>query len=59
MHRRIPGSLLAALPLAASIALGQAHPLETTLEGAEKMLIREDLGDGVYVFRAPSDLEYW
>jgi glyoxylase-like metal-dependent hydrolase (beta-lactamase superfamily II) len=23
------------------------------------MLIREDLGDGVYVFRAPSDLDYW
>src|SRR5262249_25044604 len=26
---------------------------------AEKMLIREDLGSGVYVFRAPSDLDYW
>jgi len=23
------------------------------------MLIREDLGDGIYVFRAPSDLDYW
>jgi glyoxylase-like metal-dependent hydrolase (beta-lactamase superfamily II) len=59
MKRRIVGSLLAALPLAASVALGQAHPLETTVEGADKMLIREDLGDGVFVFRAPSDLEYW
>jgi len=59
MKRRIVGSLLAALLLPASMALGQAHPLETTLAGAEKMLIREDLGDGVSVFRAPSDLEYW
>ena len=23
------------------------------------MLIKEDLGDGIFVFRAPSDLEYW
>jgi glyoxylase-like metal-dependent hydrolase (beta-lactamase superfamily II) len=23
------------------------------------MLIKEDLGDGVYVFRAPEDLDYW
>jgi len=23
------------------------------------MLIKEDLGDGIYVFRAPSDLDYW
>src|SRR5215471_18118108 len=59
MKRLRVGSLLAVLFVAASIALGQPHPLETSLEGAQKMLVREDLGSGVYVFRAPSDLEYW
>lgn len=59
MTRRIAGSLLGALLLPASICLGQAHPLETSLAAAQKMLIREDLGDGVFVFRAPSDLDYW
>lgn len=47
-----------ALVLAASAA--QAAPgLETSLERARAMLVKEDLGDGVYVFRAAGDLEFW
>lgn len=47
-----------ALVLAASVA--QAGPgLEVSLERARAMLVQEDLGDGVYVFRAPGDLEFW
>src|SRR5262245_22433054 len=53
------GSLATACWLAATIAFAQAHPLETSVERAQAMLIKEDLGDGIYVFRAPSDLEYW
>lgn len=33
--------------------------LETSLERARAMLVREDLGDGVYLFRAPEALEFW
>jgi len=36
-----------------------AHPLEVAVDRARAMLIREDLGDGIYVYRAPSDLDYW
>ena len=43
----------------AARSLAAAGPLETSVEKARAMLIREDLGDGVYVFRAPEDLEYW
>lgn len=49
--------LIAALTLAATTAL--ASPLELSVPRAQAMLVKEDLGDGVYVFRAPSDLEYW
>ena len=59
MARNLAGSLTAALWLAARIGLAQAHPLETSLERAQAMLIKEHLGDGIYVFRAPSDLDYW
>ena len=59
MARNLAGSLTAALWLAARIGLAQAHPLEMSLERAQAMLIKEDLGDGIYVFRAPSDLDYW
>jgi glyoxylase-like metal-dependent hydrolase (beta-lactamase superfamily II) len=51
-------SLSMALVLAGSAA--HAGPgLETSLERARAMLVKEDLGDGVYVFRAPEALEYW
>src|SRR5262245_57901340 len=53
------GSLATACWLAATIAFAQAHPLETSVERAQAMLIKEDLGDGIHVFRAPSDLDYW
>jgi cyclase len=51
-------SLSMAFVMAASVA--HAGPgLEVSLERARAMLVKEDLGDGVYVFRAPSDLEFW
>jgi glyoxylase-like metal-dependent hydrolase (beta-lactamase superfamily II) len=59
MTFRPAGSLALAFGLAAAAALAQPHPLETSVEKARAMLTEEDLGDGVYVFRAPSDLEYW
>jgi len=36
-----------------------ADPLETSVAKAQAMLIHEDLGGGVHVFRAPGDLDYW
>ncbi|HEY6928464.1 MAG TPA: MBL fold metallo-hydrolase [Thermoanaerobaculia bacterium] len=45
------------LPAAAAFAI--TGPLETSVAKAQAMLVKEDLGDGVYVFRAPSDLDYW
>jgi len=45
------------LVLATKAAFGA--PLETSVEKARAMLIKEELGGGVYVFRAPSDLEFW
>jgi len=59
MTFRLAGSLALAFGLSAAAALAQPHPLETSVEKARAMLIKEDLGNGVYVFRAPSDLEYW
>src|SRR5262245_64292870 len=62
MTRRLGGSLRL---LGFVVALGSqptpavAAPLETSADKARAMLIKEDLGDGVYVFRAPSDLEFW
>ena len=57
---RLAGSLIAALSLVSTTAPAEGpHPLETSVARAQAMLIREDLGDGIYVFRAPSDLEYW
>jgi len=34
-----------------------ADPLETSVAKAQAMLIHEDLGGGVHVFRAPGDLD--
>jgi len=45
--------------LAGAVAVVAAAPLETSVEKARAMLVREDLGDGIFVFRAPSDLDYW
>jgi cyclase len=59
MTWKLEGSLIAALWLGATGALAAAHPLEVSVARAQAMLIKEDLGDGIYVFRAPSDLEYW
>ena len=59
MASRPSGSLIVMFLLAASLALGDAHPLEMSVERAQAMLIKEDLGGGVYLFRAPSDLDYW
>jgi cyclase len=59
MKWKLAGSFIGALWLAAASVIAQAHPLEMNLEKAQAMLIKEDLGDGIYVFRAPSDLDYW
>ena len=53
MARRLLASLIFLSAVAA------ASPLETSVEKARAMLIHEDLGDGVHVFRAPSDLDVW
>jgi cyclase len=45
--------------IASDIAVAAAGPLETSVEQAQAMLVRETLGDGIYVFRAPSELENW
>src|SRR4029077_8154999 len=55
----LAGSFVAALWLSATAAFAAPGPLETSVAKAEAMLIREDLGDGITVFRAPSDLDYW
>ena len=59
MTFRLAGYLALAFGLSAAAALAQPHPLETSVEKARAMLVEEDLGDGVFVFRAPSDLDYW
>ena len=56
---RSAGSLTLALWLASTASFAASGPLETDVAKAQAMLIREDLGDGVYVFRAPEDLDYW
>ena len=45
--------------LAAAGALGASGPLETSVDKARAMLVKEDLGAGIYVFRAPEALDYW
>ena len=58
MTRMLAGSFTASC-LAATLALAASGPLETSIERAQSMLVKERLGEGIYVFRAPSDLEYW
>jgi cyclase len=56
----------AARPLIFALSLGTAAvppasavPLETSVTRAQSMLIHEDLGGGIHVFRAPEELDYW
>jgi cyclase len=58
MSWKLARCLMAAFVLAlASRAL--AEPLETSVAKAQAMLIHEDLGGGIHVFRAPDVLDYW
>jgi len=59
MSLRTTISSIAALCLAAAALPAAPGPLETSVARAQAMLIKEDLGDGIHVFRAPSDLDYW
>jgi len=59
MSLRTTISSIAALCLAAGALSAAPGPLETSVARAQAMLIKEDLGDGIHVFRAPSDLDYW
>ncbi len=62
MSRTLSRSLLAALFvvfLFGPAPPAGADPLETSVAKAQAMLIHEDLGGGVHVFRAPEDLDYW
>ncbi|HEY7370080.1 MAG TPA: MBL fold metallo-hydrolase [Thermoanaerobaculia bacterium] len=47
------------LLLTAAAAVAAPGPLETSVDRAQAMLIHEDLGDGIHVFRAPSELDHW
>lgn len=53
------GSLIATLWMATATAVAASGTLEVSVTRAQAMLIKEDLGNGVYLFRAPSDLDYW
>lgn len=50
---------LAAVVCLAAASLAPAAPLETSVPLAQAMLVHEDLGGGIHVFRAPQALEYW
>src|SRR5262245_57013950 len=50
---------LTAVLVVASATRALADPLETDVAKAQAMLIHEDLGSGVHVFRAPEALDYW
>ncbi len=58
MMRTTAGVVLSALWLTAP-SLASPGPLEVSVAKAQSMLLKEDLGSGVFVFRAPSDLDYW
>lgn len=50
--------------LIAALCVATAHPaladaIETSVDRAQAMLIKEDLGDGIFVFRAPEALDIW
>jgi glyoxylase-like metal-dependent hydrolase (beta-lactamase superfamily II) len=58
MSKKTNRAVFVVLLLAAAGRL-VADPLETSVARAQAMLIHEDLGSGVHVFRAPEDLDYW
>ena len=58
MTRVCAGSMTVAC-LTATVALAASDSLETSVERAQAMLIKEKLAEGVYLFRAPGDLDYW
>jgi len=55
--RKLIGLLV--LSLASVVIEGAEVKLENSVAGAGKVLIKEKLGDDIYVFRAPLDLEQW
>lgn len=57
MLRKLIGLLV--LSLASVVIEGAEVKLENSVAGAGKVLIKEKLGDDIYVFRAPLDLEQW
>jgi len=52
-------ALLVCLCCAPVLAFGAAPALVVSVEGARAALIHEQLGDGIHLFRASSDLEQW
>src|SRR5262249_4984567 len=59
MARSLIAASLTVVSLVAASVRADPHPLETSVDKARALLIKEDLGAGVFVFRAPSDLDYW
>src|SRR5579863_5117319 len=57
--RRLALRLAAVLCLATATLLPAEEGLETSVDRARTMLSKEDLGHGIYVFRAPARLENW
>jgi cyclase len=55
----LAGRLTAALWLATATALSAQGLLEGSVVRAQALLLKEKLVDGVYLFRAPSDLDFW
>jgi glyoxylase-like metal-dependent hydrolase (beta-lactamase superfamily II) len=58
MSSKLARYFMAALVLVPA-ARALADPLETSVAKAQAMLIHEDLGNGIHVFRAPDVLDYW
>ncbi|MDQ6893080.1 MAG: MBL fold metallo-hydrolase [Acidobacteriota bacterium] len=59
MRTNVRFGLAGFLVVALWVPATAAHPLEVSVDRARGMLVKEDLGDGIYVYRAPSDLDYW
>jgi cyclase len=52
-------AFLAAGCLSATVGFAAPGLLETSVERAQAMLIKEKLAEGIYVIRAPAELDYW
>src|SRR5262249_39901042 len=59
MARSLIATFLTVVSLVAASVRADPNPTETSVEKARALLIKEALGAGVSVFRAPSDLDYW